>query len=158
MKLGTQQAAYEKLNAAQLKTTPHARRDRIWAATVQCGLSSVPRKQSAAPADAAVVARATQRNVLLREQGIAIPWDHVTQWKVAHFWTAERGLAADSEAVSRHLRIAANGRTGGEESKSHSQVLLLSLGSFQICKLLKELGTQPFLHPCYTKPNPVPKL
>ena len=106
--LGANQAAYEALNMAHLKAAPHAHRDLIWAATEHCGLGSVPRglgsvprKRSAAPADPATITQAAKRNALLREQGLRIPWDHVTEWEVTHFWTGERGLAADSPLVQR---------------------------------------------------------
>lgn len=102
------------LHAAQLDTTSYASRDRIWAATLQCGLGSVPSNRSAAQADAAAITQTAQQNDLLREQGIAIPWDQVTQWEVMHFWTAERGLAADLDEVTKHRRLAASARNGGE--------------------------------------------
>ena len=111
----TGQAAYEVLNAAQLKTTSSADRDRIWAATEECGLGSVPAKRSAAAADAVAVGQAAQRNALLRERGLRIPWDHVTEWEVLDYWTTERGLAKDSPVLSQLLRFAAGiGANRGE--------------------------------------------
>ena len=116
---GAQQAAYEALNAARLCKVPLKWRDLVWAATQQCGLSDTPQGVSAASADAAVVSRAAQRNDLLRDQGIAIPWDHVTEWEVTHFWMAERGLEEGSPYLKQLLKFAAGKRSGDTALISH---------------------------------------
>ena len=106
--LSAQQAAYEALNAAGLKNASGKTRDLIWAATVQCGLGSVPAKRSGAPADAAIVRQAAERNDLLREQGIPLPWDYVTEWEVTDFWTRERCLAAGTISFKQLRGYAAD--------------------------------------------------
>ena len=108
--LDTARAEYEALNAKELRTFSAAQCNRIWAATLECGLGSVPLDRSSAPVDAAVVAQAAERNDLLRHQKTAIPWDHVTQWEVSSFWTAEQGLPASSPYLKALLRYA--GRIG----------------------------------------------
>ena len=111
--LGAQQAAYEALNEAQLETVGAKRRDLIGEATEQCGLGSVPPERSAAPADAAAFTQAAQRNDLLRQQEITIPWDHVAEWDVTGFWINERGLDSDSETFKQLKNFAASKTRGG---------------------------------------------
>ena len=110
--LGAQQAAYEALNAAQLRHVSLAQRDHIWVATEQCGLGGVLTDQLSAPAGARAISEAAERNDMLRAQGIPIPWDHVTELEVTHFWKAECGLKAGSPYLKQLLKVAASKRSG----------------------------------------------
>ena len=110
--LGAEQALYEAQNAKQLLRVPLARRDLIWAATEQCGLSDTPAVHSGTLADAETVARAAQRNELLRVQGISTVWDHVTEMEVTYFWRVERGLEKGSPYLKQLLKFAAKKTAG----------------------------------------------
>lgn len=112
IELGAKQASYESLNARQLRKVPLARRDLIWAATEQCGLSDAPAVPPGVLADAETVARAAQRNELLRVQGVSTVWDHVTEMEVTYFWREERGLEKGSTYLKQLLKFAAKKTAG----------------------------------------------
>ena len=109
--LDPQQAAWEAAAAASLALVTPSERDAVWAATLGCGLGeeathSLADRQTP---DSRLLAAAAQRNELLRERALPIPWDSITMREIIAFWQTERGVV-DAKVLQQLLKFAAKGK------------------------------------------------
>ena len=77
----------------------------------ECGLAEEAAHSAAdeQAADSRLLAALAQRNELLRQRALPIPWDSITKREVYAFWQLDRAVAC-RKTLQRLLKLAAKGR------------------------------------------------